>query len=237
MRDRRLRPFACEDEARDALVAAVGQFGAAPGPACLSVRWDRSGADGLLLMSPAPARVKWLSLADVAAGDGPAGEGPADDGPADDGPADDGPAGAGGRTQSRVARLAEWRLHRDIYRRRDDVAAIVRSRPVFSTALACMPSIQKAGLPMFHPDLAQAGGGAIRCAQSAPPGSAGLSDHVLAALDGAVACLLAGRGLLVTGASLQAATQLSAELEVLAQIHVQVLQMRGPPPGDLSRRR
>lgn len=181
-------PFAFEDEAREALAGAARSFSATPGAACLSLRWNRSGATGLLLLSR--GTVEWLSTADATGS-------------------------------------AEWRLHRDIYLRRVDIAAIVRSRPVFSTALACLPAIRKEGLQLScDPEDAPVTGGAIRCAAAAPPGSQMLSAHVLAALDGAAACLLAGRGLLATGRTLQAATDLAMELEALAQIHVQVLQLQ-----------
>lgn len=132
---------------------------------------------------------------------------------------------------------AEWRLHRDIYRRRGDVAAIVRARPVFSTALACLPVVQQEGLQISPQEDGPAAVAALRCAAAESPGSAALSDHVLAALEGAAACLLAGRGLLTTGQTLQAATDLATELEALAQIRVLVLQLRAGSLRDLSRDR
>ena len=118
---------------------------------------------------------------------------------------------------------AEWRLHRDLYRQRADVAAIIRSRPAFCTTLACIDRVQQEGIPAFHPDVVLAAGGAVRCAAAAPPDSSASFEHIAAALVDRAACLLAARGLLTTGATLQAAAQRAAELETLAQIYWQFL--------------
>ena len=106
-------------------------------------------------------------------------------------------------------------------------ARIIRSRPVFCTALACMRAIQRAGIPAFHPDVALAGGDSIRCARRRPPDRPAAVERCLAALRiDRPACSPAG-GLLVTAPTLQAAAALSAEIEALAQIYCQVLQLDG----------
>lgn len=194
----------CEDDAREALLAAAR---ATPsGPASLSVRWRRSGADGFLLAPDpsqgrvaAPDDVAWMALD---AGGPPQNE-------------------AGSARPDRPP--ADWRLHRDLYRHRAEVGAVIRSRPVYCTTLACSARIQAQGIPAFHPDVALAGGDSIRCA--APVDSFASFEHVAAALEGRAACLLAACGLLATGATLQAATVLAAEIETLARIYWQVLLM------------
>lgn len=223
-------PYGSEDEAREAMadaLAALGVMlgaasgawsgaalgtsrGAWTGAVTLSLRWRRSGAEGFLVTSgpqasadPVLEHVAWTTLAEPASDDEDAADQP-----------------------------AQWRLHRDVYRQRRDVVAIVRSRPAFSTALACMPAIRRSGIPFFHPDVSVAGGDSIRCAADAPPGSPAGSDQVLAALQDRTACLLAGRGLLVTGPTLSAAVGLTAEIEALAQIYCQILQLQATAAGE-----
>src|SRR5688572_20031905 len=54
----------------------------------------------------------------------------------------------------------EWRLHRDIYRARQDARAIVHAHSPFATALACTGR----EIPAIHYMVAVAGGSTIPCA-------------------------------------------------------------------------
>ncbi len=139
--------------------------------------------------------------------------------------AEDERAAAGPRLPS-----SEWRFHRDIYRARPDVGAIVHTHGVHATTLACLGR----GIPAFHYMVAAAGGADIRCAPYATFGTQALSDHALVALEGRRACLLAQHGLIATGATLAAALALAVEVETLAQMYWQALQVAEPPllPAD-----
>jgi hypothetical protein len=202
MPDRRPAAYACEDDARSALLAVraavAGDDAAASGAACLSMRWHRSGGPGLLVAAGA-ARVAgddgvdWISLQDGLPGS--------------------------------AATAGEARLHRELYVRRTDVEAIVRCRPTFATALACSKTGSIEGIPAFHPDVALAAGGAVAAADCGLPGTALQPGPVLAALRGHWACLLAGWGLLACGASLPAAAARAAEVEALARLWWHVLQV------------
>lgn len=129
------------------------------------------------------------------------------------------PAGAGQRQPS-----SEWRIHRDVYRARPDAGAILHAHPVHSTALACL----RRPLPAFHYMVAVAGGRDIRCAPYATFGSQALSDHVLEALGGRRACLMANHGILALSASLAGALALAQELEQLARSYLQCLAVGEP---------
>ena len=120
---------------------------------------------------------------------------------------------------------SEWRFHRDIYRARPDVNAVVHTHAPFATTLAC----HSRGIPAFHYMVAVAGGRDIRCAPYATFGTQELSDHALAALDGRRACLLAHHGMIAVGVSLPAALALAVEVETLAEIYWRALCI-GPPP-------
>ena len=119
---------------------------------------------------------------------------------------------------------SEWRFHRDIYRARPDVNAVVHTHAPFATALAC----HSRGIPGFHYMVAVAGGRDIRCAPYATFGTQALSNHALAALEGRRACLLAHHGMIAVGASLPAALALAVEVETLAEVYWRALSI-GPP--------
>jgi L-fuculose-phosphate aldolase len=120
--------------------------------------------------------------------------------------------GFDGRWFGRRRPSSEWRFHRDIFRSRDDVGAIVHTHSRNATALACTGR----GIPAFHYMVARAGGTDIRCAPYYTFGTQGLSDAALAALQGRKACLLANHGVIAVGADLRAAVTLAGEIEDLA---------------------
>jgi len=118
----------------------------------------------------------------------------------------------GGRWFGRRRPSSEWRFHRDIYRARDEVAAIVHTHSPKATSLACTGR----GIPAFHYMVAIAGGTDIRCAPYYTYGTQELSDAAVAALAGRKACLLANHGVVAVGADLRAALALAGEVENLA---------------------
>ena len=133
---------------------------------------------------------------------------------------------------------SEWRFHHDLYAHRSDVRAVVHTHATHCTALACLPAVQRDGIPPFHYMVAAAGGRDIRCAPYATFGSQALSDHALAALEGRRACLLAHHGMIATGLTLEAALALAVEVESLARMYAQALQLGGPavlPDDEMTR--
>jgi L-fuculose-phosphate aldolase len=117
----------------------------------------------------------------------------------------DGQAGGGLKPSS------EWRIHRDIYRARPEVNAVVHAHSPHAVSLSCLRS----DIPPFHYMVAAAGGKDIRCAGYASFGTQALSNFVLAALQDRRACLMANHGLVAVGASLAAALALAVEVEEL----------------------
>jgi L-fuculose-phosphate aldolase len=129
---------------------------------------------------------------------------------------------------------SEWRFHRDIYAHRPEANAIVHAHSLHATTLACLGR----GIPAFHYMVAAAGGRDIRCAPYATFGTQQLSDHALLALHERKACLLAQHGMIATGASLEQALALAVEVESLAHIYVQALQIGEPailPDDEMDR--
>ncbi len=129
-----------------------------------------------------------------------------------------------GEWQGSVKPSSEWRFHRDIYCRRADAQAILHAHPVYCGTLACLGR----SIPAFHYMVAVAGGSDIRCADYATFGTQELSDHVLLAMNGRKACLMANHGLLCLEQDLPRALALATEVEQLAQMYYQCL-LAGEP--------
>jgi L-fuculose-phosphate aldolase len=119
----------------------------------------------------------------------------------------------------------EWRFHLDIFKARPDINAVVHAHPPFATTLAIM----NMDIPSIHYMIAVAGGDSIRCAPYATFGTAELSRHAVAALEGRLACLLAHHGMIATGPSLAKAMWLAVEVETLARQYHGCLQIGTPP--------
>jgi L-fuculose-phosphate aldolase len=129
---------------------------------------------------------------------------------------------------------SEWRFHRDIYAARPEAGAIVHTHGVYATTLACLGR----AIPAFHYMVAVAGGIDIRCAPYATFGTQELSDRALAALRERKACLLAHHGLIALGPTLERALALAVEVEALARMYWQALQIGEPatlPDAEMRR--
>jgi L-fuculose-phosphate aldolase len=129
-----------------------------------------------------------------------------------------------GTHEGNVLPSSEWRFHRDIYAARPDICAIVHTHATYCTTLACMDR----SIPPFHYMVAAAGGKDIRCAPYATFGTQELSDHALAALQDRKACLLSHHGMIACGPTLEKALALAVEVESLARMYWQALQIGEP---------
>ena len=119
---------------------------------------------------------------------------------------------------------SEWRFHRDIYVARSDVQAIVHVHPPHATALAMC----RMAIPAAHYMIAVGGGDSIRCAAYHTYGSQALSDAVVQALEGRLACLMANHGMIATGTTLAQAMWRAIEVETLARQYALALQVGKP---------
>jgi L-fuculose-phosphate aldolase len=128
---------------------------------------------------------------------------------------------------------SEWRMHEVLYRHRD-AGAVVHLHSPHATTLACLPRIQREGIPAFHYMVAAAGGVSIRCAPYHLFGTERLAQAALEALHDRQACLLANHGLLAMGSTLEAAVRLAVEVESLARMYWQALQLGEPTVLDAA---
>ena len=131
-----------------------------------------------------------------------------------------GVAAAAGRRPS-----SEWRLHADILASRPEIESVLHCHSIHATALAC----HGRGIPPFHYMTAVAGGDEIRCAPYATFGTAELSQLAVEALGDRLACLLAQHGQVALGRSLDQALRIAIEVDTLAQMYLQALQLGEPP--------
>ena len=114
---------------------------------------------------------------------------------------------------------SEWRFHLAAYGARPDMHALVHTHSMHATVLACAHK----AIPAFHYMVAVAGGKDIPVVPYATFGMAELSEHVARGLKGRNAILMANHGAIAIGATLQAALELAAEVEVLAEQYYKVL--------------
>lgn len=119
---------------------------------------------------------------------------------------------------------SEWRLHRDIYRARPEIHAVVHTHSPAATTLACL----RRPIPAVHYEVAYAGGKDIPCAAYATFGTQELSDSAVAALRDRRACLLANHGALALGREVEEAALLAERLEHVARLYWQALQAGEP---------
>ncbi len=120
---------------------------------------------------------------------------------------------------------SEWRIHRDIYCQYSGAGAVLHAHSPYCTTLACL----ERSIPAFHYMVAMAGGATIRCAPYATFGTQELSDGVIQALADRSAALLAHHGMICFAADLDHVLALAVEVETLARIYLQALQVAEPP--------
>jgi L-fuculose-phosphate aldolase len=114
---------------------------------------------------------------------------------------------------------SEWRIHRDLLRRRPEFGAVVHAHPPFGTALALL----RRGIPACHYTIVLFGGDDVRCSAYRGFGTPALSEAVLAAMDERSACLMANHGVVVAARSLDLAMLRLDELEALARQYLAAL--------------
>ena len=143
----------------------------------------------------------------------------------------DGPDGAydGPRKPS-----SEWRFHRDIFRARPEVGAIVHAHATYATVF----SMLRRPLLATHYMIAAFGGPDVRCTDYAPYGTPELSSLAVEGLRDRTAVLLGSHGMIAIGADLAQAMWRAVELETLAKMTHLALAIGTPvvlPDDEIAR--
>ncbi|MGC2857289.1 class II aldolase/adducin family protein [Novispirillum sp. DQ9] len=139
-----------------------------------------------------------------------------------------------GTVIGRRAPSSEWRFHFDILLSRPELGAVIHTHAPYCTTLAVMGR----PIPAFHYMVAVAGGRDIRCAPYATFGTPELCAGAVKAMEGRRACLLAQHGMIAAGETLDKALKLTIEVEDLARVYWQALQIGEPPlldDGEMDR--
>ena len=123
--------------------------------------------------------------------------------------------------QAPLRPTSEMPLHLGIYAA-TSAAAIVHTHSVAATALSTLAD----ELPAIHYQVAMFGG-PVAVAAYATYGSQELARHVVAALRGRTACLMANHGAVTTGPDLRSALVGSRYLEWLCEVYLRTLATSG----------
>jgi L-fuculose-phosphate aldolase len=119
---------------------------------------------------------------------------------------------------------SEWRFHRDIFRARPDVNAVVHAHAPYATVL----SMLRRPIPASHYMIAAFGGAQIECTDYAPFGTQELSDLAVAGLGPRHGVLLGSHGMIAVAHDLERALWLAGELETIAKLHYLASLAGGP---------
>ena len=121
--------------------------------------------------------------------------------------------GLDGRPEAGAAPTSELSMHLGVYRSRD-AGAVVHCHAPVATAL----SVVLDELPPVHYELALLGG-PIRVAPYATFGTLELAEHVLAALEGRSAALMASHGVVTLGSTADEAVERALVLEFCCEVY------------------
>ena len=111
---------------------------------------------------------------------------------------------------------SETLLHAAIYKVRPDVRAVIHTHSVFSSVAA----VAGLDIPPIIDEVAVSVGGAIRVSDYAFPGTQGLADNVVEALEDRGAALIRNHGAVGVGRSLSEALDVCVMMERVAQIFI-----------------
>ena len=119
---------------------------------------------------------------------------------------------------------SEWPFHALIYQNFEFAQAVLHCHSLYATTLACLGR----SIPAFHYMVAVAGGNDIPCCGYATFGSHELAQLAIDTLDDRQACLLGNHGQLAYADSLDSVYALSSEVENLANLYWNTLQIGEP---------
>ena len=119
---------------------------------------------------------------------------------------------------------SEWRIHKDIYVKKEEANAVVHAHSTHATAV----SAHCKSIPAFHYMVALAGGDDIKCAEYATFGTEELSKNILEALDKRKACLMSNHGQVVFDTNLEKAFELAEEIENICHQYINTLRIGIP---------
>ncbi len=131
----------------------------------------------------------------------------------------------GGRRPS-----SEWQMHLEIYKRCDDVNAVVHTHSPYATAFA----VTHKKIPVILIEMMFFLLGDVRVVKYAPPGSVMLGEEAAQSLKGRRACLLANHGVVAVGADLESAHLAATYVEDGAKIYINAKALGEPKEIEIT---
>ncbi|HHO76695.1 MAG TPA: L-fuculose-phosphate aldolase [Deltaproteobacteria bacterium] len=122
----------------------------------------------------------------------------------------------GNITQGNRKPSSELSAHIELYRRREDINAVVHTHSVYATTIACL----NWEIPAVH-YLVGFAGTKVHLAPYATFGSRELAENVCRTIRKSNAVLLANHGLIAVGDTLKATFAVAEEIELVARIYYQ----------------
>ncbi len=116
--------------------------------------------------------------------------------------------------EGNVKPSSEAEMHLALYKRRDDISAVVHTHSVFATTIACL----RWELPPVH-YLIGFSGKKVPLASYATYGTPELAQNVAKAIGNYNAVLLANHGLVAVGETLSRAFSTAEEIELVSEIY------------------
>jgi len=110
----------------------------------------------------------------------------------------------------------ETPMHLSIYKKRNEINAIIHAHPIYSSAFA----VAHKTIPPIIDELVVYTGGEIQLAKYALPGTEELAENVVNALGNRKAVLLSNHGILVCGKDLDDAVDVLLKVERTAKIYI-----------------
>ncbi|MEY8388544.1 class II aldolase/adducin family protein [Oscillospiraceae bacterium 38-13] len=109
---------------------------------------------------------------------------------------------------------SEWRMHAAVYASKPEVSAIIHTHSPYATAFA----VNNRDIPVILIEMVPFLGGGVPLAHYATPGTRGVGDEAVKALEDRGGCLLANHGVLAVGNSLEQAHLRAVYIEDAAKI-------------------
>lgn len=120
----------------------------------------------------------------------------------------------------------ELSAHIAIYKKREDVKAVIHTHSIFATAMAAA----RKNIPAIVEDTAMIIGGEVPCAKYAHPGTVELGENIVEILENKNAVLLSNHGAIGMGRSIEEAYLVCQVLEKTAKIYIFSSQIGIPKP-------
>ena len=121
---------------------------------------------------------------------------------------------------------SESLLHAEIYRRRNDVGAVIHTHSAYATAAA----VAGVDIPLIIDEMALVVGGTVEVSEYAFPSSEMLADNVCDALGNRNAALIRNHGVVGVGADLEEALRVCELVEHAARVLVYASLLGGAKP-------